>query len=528
MFKTLRISFSLKNTYRVNSILYSLSQMPVVRKIIPSDIYSVKGLKILANVAAVIGEILSAFSGKLLYFLLLVMCITDLYELSYNSEGPMALHLMLFLSVAGACVNTCMFTPSRDKYYALVTLKIDAKQYTLVNYLYSMLKIIVAYGVLSFVFFYPLGVSAFQCVLIPLFVAGIKTAGDGISLLNYEKHSTVKNENNPGILSWICIVTAFLFAFGLPFAGLIFPSEVSTVIMALITVAGCAFVPKILNFPHYRAMYRELLSDTQSMQTDKTLQTKLRQDKNRDNISSDNNPQSSKKGLEFLNELFIKRHKKILWTSALKTTFIAGGIFVAAVVFLFVKPEMKENINGMLLTYLPYFVFIMYLINRGSGFTEALFVNCDRSLMCYPFFRNRDFILRLFTLRLWEIIKINLLPSAVIGFSLSALMFLSGGTDNPLNYAVLFVSVVALSIFFSVHYLTLYYLLQPYNAETEVRSGAYKVITGLTYLLCYGMIQIKMSTLVFGLITIIFCVMYCITACLLVYRFAPSTFRIRK
>ncbi len=528
MFKTLRISFSLKNTYRANSILYSLIQIPVVRKIIPSDIYSVRGLKILANVAAVIGEILSVFSGKLVYFLLLVMCITDLYELPYNSEVPMALHLMLFLSVAGACVNTYMFTPARDKYYALITLKTDAKQYTLVNYFYSMLKIIVAYGVLSFVFFYPLGVSVFQCILIPLFVAGIKTAGDGISLLNYEKQGTVKNENKISILSWICVTVSFLCAFGLPFAGIIFPSVVSTVIMALITVSGFAFVPKILTFAHYRAMYRELLSDTLSLQTDKSLQTKLRQDKNRDNISSDNDAQSSKKGFEFLNELFIKRHKKILWSSAVKTTFVAGGIFVAAVVFLFFKPEMKENINGMLLTYLPYFVFVMYLINRGSGFTEALFVNCDRRLLCYSFYRSRDFILRLFTARLREIIKINLLPASVIGISLSVLMYLSGGTDNPLNYAVLFFSVVALSIFFSVHYLTLYYLLQPYNAETEVRSGVYKVITGLTYLLCYGMIQIKMPTLVFGLITIIFCVLYCIIACLLVYRFAPSTFRIRK
>ena len=36
MNKTLKISFALKNTYRVNSILYGLKQIPLVKKI---DVY---------------------------------------------------------------------------------------------------------------------------------------------------------------------------------------------------------------------------------------------------------------------------------------------------------------------------------------------------------------------------------------------------------------------------------------------------------------------------------------------------------
>ena len=107
------------------------------------------------------------------------------------------------------------------------------------------------------------------------------------------------------------------------------------------------------------------------------------------------------------------------------------------------------------------------------------------------------------------------------------LLYVSGGTDNLLNYVVLFVSVICMSVFFSVHYLTLYYLLQPYNAGTEIKSGMYKIITWATYFVCYMMINVKMSTLVFGVMTIVFCVIYCIVANILVYLFAPKTFRIR-
>ena len=68
MNKTLKISFALKNTYRVNGILFSLKQIPFLKKILPSTIYQVKGFKILANVLSVIWEIVSMFLGKFLYF----------------------------------------------------------------------------------------------------------------------------------------------------------------------------------------------------------------------------------------------------------------------------------------------------------------------------------------------------------------------------------------------------------------------------------------------------------------------------
>ena len=41
MIKTLRLSFSLKNTYRVNSILYAIRQIPLIGKIVIVAIFCV-------------------------------------------------------------------------------------------------------------------------------------------------------------------------------------------------------------------------------------------------------------------------------------------------------------------------------------------------------------------------------------------------------------------------------------------------------------------------------------------------------
>ena len=106
-------------------------------------------------------------------------------------------------------------------------------------------------------------------------------------------------------------------------------------------------------------------------------------------------------------------------------------------------------------------------------------------------------------------------------------MFATGGTDNPLNYAVLIVSVLCMSLFFSIHYLTIYYLLQPYNAGTELKSGTYQIVLTATYLACFALMQLRMPIMVFGLMTIVFCVLYSIVASILVYRLAPKTFRLR-
>ena len=179
------------------------------------------------------------------------------------------------------------------------------------------------------------------------------------------------------------------------------------------------------------------------------------------------------------------------------------------------------------MTWLPYFSFILYLINRGTGFTKALFMNCDHSLLTYSFYKQPGFILKLFQIRLREIIKINAVPALVIGADLGLILYVSGGTDNVLDYVVLLVTILSMSVFFSIHYLTLYYLLQPYTAGTEIKSGTYRIVMFLTYAVCCAMMNLRLPILVFGLACIVFCVLYSIVACILVYRYAPRTFRLR-
>lgn len=523
MHKTLAISFALKNTYRVNSILYSIKQIPLVKKLLPDTLYKVRGLKILANILSVIWEIISVFVGKLLYFITMVCGIGMLYEKLPAEQAY--LHILLFLTIIGTYMNTGIMSPSRDKYYAMILMRMNAREYTLVNYGYAILKVIIGFLPFSIWFGMMRGVPFWFNLLLPLSIAGIKMITAACMLLDYEKNDHLFNENNIHKNLWLFAGIILALAYGLPAIGIGLPACISMAVMIIFIPAGAIAARKIISFPCYREVNQQLLAQMLNQMDSAKQVAKTASEKT---ISADSSITSKRKGFEYLNELFIKRHQKILWESTKKITAVCCFLICGILLGMYLEPELKEAANEMILNWLPYFVFIMYMINRGTGFTRALFMNCDHSLLTYSFYKKPGFVLKLFQIRLREIMKINAVPAIVIGAGLALILFASGGTDNPLNYAVLFVSILCMSLFFSIHYLTVYYLLQPYNAATEMKSGTYQLVLSGTYFVCFMMMRVKMPLLVFGLVCIGFCVLYSIVASILVYRFAPKTFKLRS
>ena len=522
MLKTLRLSFSLKNTYRVNGILHSLKQIPLLGRLLPAALYQVRGLKIFANVLSILWEFVSVFLFKFIYFLTMVCGLGILYR---NAPSQLTfLHILLFLTLIGSYMNTSLFDPTRDKYYAMILMRMNARSYTLVNYGYALLKTVVGFLPFTILFGLDRGVPLWLCLMIPFCVAGVKLTVAAYSLRDYEKNGYVRNENKLQKFAWLLTGALLALAYIPPAVGVVLPLEVSAALWLVWIPAGIISLRRVVTFRYYREINQELLSQ---MLTQMDTVKKAAKTASEKAISADASITSRKKGFEYLNELFIKRHRKILWKSTTRIANICAFLCCGVLLLMLLLPETKADINQMVMTWLPYFAFIMYMINRGTSFTQALFMNCDHSLLTYSFYKQPGFVLKLFQIRLREIMKINAVPALVIGVGLSLILYVSGGTDNPLNYVVLLVSVLAMSLFFSIHYLTIYYLLQPYTAGTEMKSGTYRIVMILTYAACYAMMNLRLPILVFGAACIAFCVLYSIVACILVYKFAPKTFRLR-
>ena len=88
--------------------------------------------------------------------------------------------------------------------------------------------------------------------------------------------------------------------------------------------------------------------------------------------------------------------------------------------------------------------------------------------------------------------------------------------------------IIILSVFFSVHYLVIYYLMQPYNKDLEIKSFSYTFVSLITYVVCYFLSDVQMSSLYFSMIGLIFTIVYIVISLRIVYRRAPFTFKINK
>ena len=522
MFNTFIQSFKLRNCYKVNSIIYSIKQIPLIKRILPDSLYKSLILKIIGNIISIIWEISSIFLGKLIYIAAMIFGMMGLY--TTNSSGTF-LTIFTFLTIAGSLMNTYMFNPTKDKYYAMFIMRMDAKKYTISNYIYAILKVVVGFMPFSLIFGLIANINIGICILMPFFVASCKIIFSTYALNEFERKKVYINENKPVRFIWIIVGICLLLGYGLPYVGVTLSEIVFLVISILTIVVGIFCIKYILKFNKYREMYKSILTED-NMNAKKTAEKQVK-DNILNQIDINEKISSNKKEFKYFNDLFIKRHSKILLKSAKKTAVISLFIIIGVIFVTLLNDTFKTKINELLMNSLPFFVFVMYIINRGQVVTQAMFMNCDHSMLTYSFYKTPKSILLLFKERIKSIVGINLLPAIVIGLGLPIILYVTGGTDNIYNYLILFVSIICMSIFFSVHHLILYYLLQPYNINSETKSSTYQIANFITYMACFYIYQAKMPTIYFGIGTIIFAVLYVIISLFIAYRLAPKTFRIR-
>ncbi len=520
---TFLISFRLRIAYRTNGFLHSLKSILLVRRFLPGNIYDHQGLKILGLIVAAFRELGSIFFGKLFYIGLMIVLPLTLLE---RSGAGSYYHLLLFLTLEGMLINNPLFDPSQDKYYAMFLLRMDAKRYVLTDYGYYLVKLLLGFALAGALAALLLeGLSPMAALWTPLFVLSGKLTASALTLWQWRRKGTLISSEKQGYLKLALNVTLLAAAYA-PVAlwGLAVPMAVFFAVLALFAALGIWGAISLVAFPQFRKVYKEQFAHNSTFITPNTAN--LEQTAVQSKLVVDVG-ESRKTGWDYFHDLFVRRHRKLLTRSARVIAIVAAAIIAVAAVLCLVDREIASGIGNFLATSLPMFLFIMYWVNRGRSLTQALFYNCDHSMLTYRFFRQPKMILQLFTARLKTLVAINLLPAAVIAAGLPLLLYLSGGAQHPIYYAVLPLSILAMSVFFSVHTLVLYYLLQPYNIGLETKSPAYSIANGLTYFVCYMTIDLELPTLLFGAIIIGFCLLYVAVALVLAYRLAPKTFKLR-
>lgn len=515
MFRTLKYMFLIQFASMRNRIIYWCSHFPLVGKHIPVSFYSMKVIRWIVNILGFVFSVLSSLAMKMV-FLLLLSFVAALYN---GDHAVVFLELAALVSLVGAFMNTSVFYGDRNKYEWLYLFHMDGTDVAHALFMEDRLSYAIGYGVVACILASGGVITLPEAVMVTAGVVAMRCGADALMTILYAKRVR-KSFKAPDMAYIVKGLICIALAFALP---VFVVNKVMSYV--LFGIALLLFIPSVYQLSHFNGYNRMLKKINAGFADTLAEVSKLGITTQQDRISNEDNYVSSLHGLAFLNDLFVHRHKKLLYGLSSKIAIGIAILFAGLCIGVLIVPSFGSMIRTFPEELAGTMVFLVYAINSGTAVNSVLFVNCDRSLLTYSFFKRSDQILGLFRLRLKTMIRINLLPSLTMAAGFLMLSLLTKG--NLVSALLLSVMVIMLSVFFSVHYLTLYYLIQPFNNEGKVVKPLYNIVVVVTYVICYELIGVEVPLIVFSLSVIVACLLYSLVATMLVLRFSAKRFRIR-
>ncbi|WP_312951053.1 hypothetical protein [Streptococcus parasuis] len=228
-------------------------------------------------------------------------------------------------------------------------------------------------------------------------------------------------------------------------------------------------------------------------------------------------------GMTYLNALLFDRYKKVLYKKVRNWVLSLVVILVALEAFRYYL-EPFELTEAVLLQCLPFSFMIMYIASSGKVVAQMVFVNCDISMLHYPFYREAKTIIAGFNYRFWQICKLNLIFACSLFLTIMVLGRFAFGRETILLTALLLISLTAL---FSFHDLFIYYILQPFTKDMEVINPVYKFLSGALYWVAYLNIKLDLGSHLYILLISLAMIAYVSIGYWILLKKAPQTFRLK-
>ena len=230
----------------------------------------------------------------------------------------------------------------------------------------------------------------------------------------------------------------------------------------------------------------------------------------------------------YLNQVFFLRHRRIIRKPILIKSMIILLISLVLSAYMYVKGfDLKGNIDEISSFLIP---LAMYILLKQDNILRSMYLNCDKGLMPYGFYREGKNVLAMYKERFKSLLKIMTIPSLALG--LSYLMLASfDGTLSLRQKALSLVYIALLALFFVSLPLMEYYLLSPFNQEGQKTGKAVILIDYLIYGAVFFVLPQVTSKLSYGVFLIsisIFNICFVIISQILVYKLAPKTFKMRN
>ena len=512
MIKDLLLQSEVSSTVNINTRLYQLRKLGLLRK---TNINSFT--KKILFLSTLFTELIKRILSTGIYILTIYFIIKKLTG-SFNSN--IFINVFIFFSIFGAIINSRILKTSKSKYHSVILLNMDCKSYTLSDvfsniFLTSVIQFFVFILLNSY-----LKLSLNSIILLTLFLFLIKIVGEGFNLVYYQiKKNTYLNNT---ILYFVVLI----FLISCPVVLSIFKIYISNriilytnLVLVLLSIISILEIFKVNN---YKYIYKRIMNI--SSYSDGTVLTK-------DEIYSINSEYASyvkynKNPYKYFNNIFMRRHSRILMSPIIRETVVLVLFFITMSVIMCINKTVSDSVSKIIFKYFNALLFIVHILNKTYTTTENMFSNCDKSMLTYDFYKEDYVVKNIFKERLKSLIKINIIPIVVIGLFIPLLLIISG-IKLSLELILIPVMLVIVSMFFTTHYLSMYYLLQPYDKDSKVKDLKSQILNIIILLVLIVLIKININLLILEIISIVFSLIYIGICLYLVNKNSQKTFKIK-
>ncbi|MBQ4254128.1 MAG: hypothetical protein II712_04785, partial [Erysipelotrichaceae bacterium] len=425
----------------------------------------------------------------------------------------------IFLTIAGAAFKR-IIEFSINEYEMIMLFKVDSRRYVR----QQISTFIIKDGLMMFIalllLYRPIGVILFYTFIyisIHLIAEGIR-----IAVIEHNGYQIPRNWVHlaialvPLLLMGLCIWQNFLLQEK--------PLFYSVPVIALCDVLVCYYLYK---YPNYKRMHKYNLTIERINGGAKALDDMKQTPKLRDRKSK----RSMGTGYQFINRIFIERYRSefagTLFIAPI-TALIAGLVFVFLPVFI---DEMAAQILRTVYDKLSLLFYLMYLAAQSyQRYIKLNFMEIDRYMINYSFYRNRESIMINLKLRLKNILMMGTPTPLILSLALGLGLGINGrGQFSAYEIIVAVALPIVLHLFFSIYTVASYYLLQPYSFDGTSASKVYNAINYVMYLIVYFLFMADEIVFSPRMLMIITSILAVVSAAMfvLVIKLAPDNFRVR-
>lgn len=541
MLRTLSTILNLEASSFANRLIYYVQRLPLIGKRIGDSAYSSLGLKRVAAAAALLLLILWGFLTSMLYIGLIVYLPVVIVgkDLAQGQQLNLFWHIFGILSFIVAGVTSAkVLEPKRGKYIAVKLMRLPANRYmrSTLSYKYVTLFVYLLSAVLLFSSL--LGAPPSQGILLTAGAVMWRICCEFLHLRLFQQTGHVLVKNNAVV--WIVILAGYITAFtpllldgASPWGtSLIEALPFSIICIVLGMLAG--------GYLLFRADYRDAV-DAATKRDDPLLDLgRLMSEAQKTSVKAKDSDYSTetldvnrqkfenKEGYDYINAIFFSRHKSLIRQPFYKRLAILAAAGAAMILVAFLNPEPAAAISARIGSLLPILILVMAFLTVGEQLCKAMFFHCDLKLLRQSFYRQDA--PKHFRIRLVRILGMNLLLAALLALVLTLAAMAAGfpeGAGLHSDFILLWVSSLALAVFFSVHHLFLYYIFQPYTTELNAKNPFFHLFSGIVSGIFVILINVKPDPVVFSVSTAGLSLVYVAAVLVLIRKYAPRTFRVK-